>query len=145
MHRRIVPLIGSAVVSTILLMGALTACAAAPTGPVVALPNSYYLAPDKDLQTELVQHDGRRVLQGHVAAYAVSGNIVAGALGDVPHRRLYTNELPYAGGSETRYFILDTASGKLESGLGADAWHARLKELGVRPDFAIYPLLPWQQ
>jgi hypothetical protein len=111
---------------------------------VVALPNSYYLQPDKDQQTELVRRDGHRVLAGHVAAYAVSGNIVAGALGEVPSKRLYTNELPYAAGPDTRYFILDTSTGKLESGLDADTWHNRLKALGVRTDFSIYALLPWQ-
>jgi hypothetical protein len=122
----------------------LISCATAQSGPVVALPNSYYLQPDANLQTLLVRRNGTHVLAGHVAAYAVSGNIVAGALGDVPHNRLYTNELPYAGGPETRYFILDTAANKLESDLDADAWHKRLQELGVRSDFTIYPLLPWQ-
>jgi hypothetical protein len=127
-----------------MLMAGLTACASSPSGPVVALPNSYYLQPDKDLQTLLVRRDGRRILEGHVAAYAVSNQIVAGAVGDVPHKRLYTNELPYTGGPDTRYFILDTSTGKLETGLDADAWHARLKALGVRQDFSIYALLPWQ-
>jgi hypothetical protein len=136
--------IGSLVVAVALMMP-LASCAAAPTGPVVALPNSYYLSPDKGLQTELVRRDGRRVLPAHVAAYAVSGNIVAGALGDVPHNRLYTNELPYTAGPDTKYFILDTAAGKLESDLDEASWHKRLEELGVRKDFAIYPLLPWQQ
>jgi hypothetical protein len=134
---------GSAVIA-LMLMTSFFACATAPPGPVVALPNSYYMQPDKNLQTELVRRDGHRILPGHVAAYAVSGSIVAGALGDVPSKRLYTNELPYTGAPDTRYFILDTSTGKLESDLDADAWHNRLKALGVRPDFAIYALLPWQ-
>jgi hypothetical protein len=127
-------------------MAWLPACASVPSGPVIALPNSYYLQPaDKGQQTELVRRDGQRVLQGHVVAYAVSGHVVAGALGDAPHSRSYTNELPYKGSADTRYFILDTTTGKIESGLDEAAWHSRLKTLGVRDDFSIYTPLPWQQ
>jgi hypothetical protein len=143
MHTRSIRPLGSLAILALALMF-LISCATAQNGPVVALPNSYYLQPDKDLQTLLVRRNGSRVLQGHVAAYAVSGYIVAGALGDVPHNRLYTNELPYSGGADTRYFVLDTGTGKLESGLDADAWHKRLEALGVQSDFKIYPLLPWQ-
>jgi hypothetical protein len=145
MHRRSVQLIGSVAITAVLVTSSLTACAAAPSGPVVALPNSYYLQPDKGEQTQLVRRDGHRILPAHVAAYAVSGQIVAGALGDVASKRLYTNELPFKGESTTRYFILDTSTGKLESDLDLDSWHSRLKTLGVRDDFSIYPLLPWQQ
>lgn len=144
MRRRSIQWLGSVAV-TAQLVASLAACATTPSGPVVALPNSYYLQPDKGReQTELVRRDGHRMLNAHVAAYAVSGQIVAGALGDVPQKRKYTNELPYTGTPETRYFILDTSNGRLESGLDADTWHKRLKELGVRSDFLIYPLLPWQ-
>jgi hypothetical protein len=142
MSRRLSRFSGSVVLG--LLLTPLSACVAAPSGPVVALPNSYYLQPDRALQTELARRDGHRVLAQHVAAYAVSGAIVAGALGDVPQKRLYTNELPYTGGPGTRYFILDTSTGRLESGLDADAWHSRLKALGLPDDFAIYAVLPWQ-
>lgn len=131
-------------ISALALMS-LISCATAQTGPVVALPNSYYLQPDKGyLQTLLVRRNGHRMLKAHVAAYAVSGYIVAGAEGDVSSKRTYTNELPYTGGPDTRYFILDTTTGKLESDLDADTWHKRLVALGVHDDFKIYPLLPWQ-
>jgi len=144
MKRKSVRFISSTAI-TLMLLASLSGCAtAAASGPVVALPNSYYLQPDKNLQTELVSRSGHRVLDAHVAAYAVSSQIVAGAAGDVSPKRTYTNELPYTGGPDTRYFILDTSTGKVESGLTADAWHSRLKALGVREDFAIYPLLPWQ-
>jgi len=129
-----------------LALTSVISCATAPTGLVVALPNSYYLTPDKDgLQTQLVRRDGGHLLQGHVAAYAVSGQIVAGAVGDVQRGRLYTNEEPFKGGPDTRYFILDTGTGKLEFPLEEAAWRKRLQELGVQSDFKIYPLLPWQQ
>lgn len=143
MRKRPVYTICSLAVFTVVMMS-LVSCATAQTGPVVALPNSYYLQPDKHLQTVLVRRNGSRLLKGHVAAYAVSGYIVAGALGEVSPKRFYTNELPYSGGPNSRYFILDTNTGKLETNLPEDAWRKRLQELGVRSDFRIYPLLPWQ-
>lgn len=143
MRRRSVSSICSLAAFAVVLMS-LVSCATAQTGPVVALPNSYYLQPDKNLQTLLVRRNGHRLMKEHVAAYAVSGYIVAGALGDVKTKRTYTNEVPYTGGPDSRYFILDTTTGKLETDLDEAAWRKRLQELGVRPDFQIYPLLPWQ-
>jgi hypothetical protein len=118
---------------------------AGSSGPVVVLPNSYYLQPDEGGQTKLVKRDGKRVLPGTIAAYLVAGQFVVGAIGATPppgHQ--FTNDLEFAGTADTRYFILDTASGKLESGLDAAAWHKRLQELGQRDDLHIYPPLPWQ-
>jgi len=127
------------------LTGSLNAFAAKVTGPVVVLPNSYYLQPDTGGQTKLTKHDGSRLLPGTVAAYVVSGQYVVGAIGTVPaSSREYTNDLEFTGGPDTRYFILDTSSGKLESDLDAAAWHKRLQELNQRADLHIYPPLPWQ-
>jgi hypothetical protein len=128
-----------------LFMIAMSAYASSLSGPVVVLPNSYYLQPDDGGQTKLVKHDGKRVLPGTIAAYLVSGQLVVGAIGATPapgHQ--FTNDLEFAGTADTRYFILDTASGKLESGLDEAAWHKRLQELGQRADLHIYPPLPWQ-
>ena len=128
-----------------LFMIAVSAYAGSISGPVVVLPNSYYLQPDEAGQTRLVKRDGKRLLPGTIAAYVVSGQFVVGALGATPlpgHQ--FTNDLEFAGTADTRYFILDTASGKLESGLDEAAWHKRLQELGQRADLHIYPPLPWQ-
>jgi hypothetical protein len=128
-----------------LFLMAVSAYAASVSGPVVVLPNSYYLQPDEGGQTKLVKRDGKRVLPGTVAAYVVSGELVVGAIGSTPapgHQ--FTNDLDFTGTADTRYFILDTASGKLESGLDEAAWHKRLQELGQRSDLHIYPPLPWQ-
>jgi hypothetical protein len=128
-----------------LLMIAVSAYAASVSGPVVVLPNSYYLQPDEGGQTKLVKRDGKRLLPGTIAAYVVSGELVVGAIGATPppgHQ--FTNDLEFTGTPETRYFILDTATGKLESGLDEAAWHKRLQELGQRSDLHIYPPLPWQ-
>jgi hypothetical protein len=145
MHQRSVHQVGFAALAALLLTS-LISCATAPARPVVALPNGYYLQPDAQDQSQIVKRGGREVLPTSVAAYAVSGYLVAGALGDAPaSSRLYTNDLPFTGGPDTRYFILNTSSGKLESDLAGPAWHARLKELGVPSDFQIYPPLPWQQ
>jgi len=126
-------------------MISLSAFAATVSGPVVVLPNSYYLQPDQGGQTKLVKHNGSRLLPGTIAAYVVSGQIVIGALGPVPAAsRDITNDLEFTGTKDTRYFILDTASGKLETDLDEATWRMRIKELGLRTDLQIYPPLPWQ-
>jgi len=92
-----------------------------------------------------VKRDGSRLLPGHIAAYVVSGQLVFGALGDVPaSAHHFTNDLEFTGAADTKYFILDTASGKLESSLDETAWKKRIKELGLDFDVHIYPPLPWQ-
>jgi hypothetical protein len=91
-----------------------------------------------------VKHDGSRLLPGTIAAYAVSGQLVAGALGTVPPAgHQVTNDLDFTGTPDTRYFILDTGTGKLETDLDEAAWRKRLLELGQH-DMHIYPPLPWQ-
>ena len=113
---------------TSLLMITLSAFAATVSGPVVVLPNSYYLQPDQGGQTKLVKHNGSRLLPGTIAAYVVSGQIVIGALGPVPSdSRDITNDLEFTGTKDTRYFILDTATGKLETGLDEATWRTRIK------------------
>jgi hypothetical protein len=92
-----------------------------------------------------VKRDGTRLLPGTIAAYLVTGPIVTGALGETTATsRLYTNDLEFVGTAETRYFILDTSSGKLESNLDEATWRKRLQDLGQRSDLHIYPPLPWQ-
>ena len=128
-----------------ILASALSACADTRARPVVALPNGYYLQPDQDAQTELVKRDGHRVLPGPVAAYSVAGEIVTGASGKSVHEsHSYANDLPFHGGTDTRYFILDTRSGQLESNLEADAWRSKLAELGAPRAPELYAPLPWQ-
>jgi hypothetical protein len=118
--------------------------AMAASGPVVALPNGYYLQPNKADQTALAKRGGKVLLPGPIAAYAVSRFIVAGALGEPSTQaRSYTNDLPFKGKEDTKYFILDTASGKLESNLSQADWRRRLDELGVPASFDIYAPLPW--
>lgn len=145
MQVRFVRLVRS-VLFTSLFLVTLSATAASVTGPVVVLPNSYYLQPDKEGQTKLVKHDGSRLLPGHIAAYLVFGQVVVGAIGDVPPAvHQFTNDLEFTGGPDTKYFILDTTSGKLETNLDAAAWHKRIQELGLNSAVHIYPPLPWQQ
>ncbi len=128
-----------------LLMIALSAVAGTVAGQVVVLPNGYYLQPDQGGQTKLVKRNGNRAVPDTIAAYAVSGQYVAGALGKMPATGFqFANDLEFAGTADTRYFILDTFSGKLESNLAEPAWRSRLKDLGQRPDLNIYPPLPWQ-
>ncbi len=116
-----------------------------PARPVTVLPNGYYLECPKDDQSEIVKRGGKVVVPAPIAAYAVFRDIVAGALGPAPPASRRLSDLPFTGGADTRYFILDTATGKLESNLDAAAWHARLEELGAPSDFEIYSPLSWQE
>jgi hypothetical protein len=134
--------IATLVGSLALMLATFTAISAQTA--VVALPNGYYLQPDSKKQTELVKRGGRMVLPAPIAAYAVSSTIVAGAQGaTTDESRSYTNDLPFAGKAETRYFVLDTNSGKLEKDLDAAAWEQRLKDLGVPTPLKIYAPLKW--
>lgn len=144
MHRRFLHIVTSHVLAMV-LAASLISCATTPTRPVVVLPNGYYLQPDTQQQSQIIKRGGTIVVPAPIAAYAVSQYIVAGALGKAPvSARLYS-DLAYTGGADTRYFILDTTTGKLESDLTQADWSRRLKELGVPSDFQIYPPLPWQQ
>lgn len=133
-------------IALLLLAACLVAgCASTISGPVVALPNGYYLRPDKKQQTEIVKRGGRQVLRGPIAAYAVSGAIAAGAQGEPrAESRSYPNDLPFKGTSETRYFVLDTMSGRLDTDLDESAWRSRLAEVGAPSTMRIYAPLPWQ-
>jgi hypothetical protein len=123
----------------------LSACAGTHARQVIALPNGYYLEPNQKGQTELVKRSGHTVVPAPIAAYSVAGEIVAGALGGaMPEGRSYANDLPFHGGSDTRYFVLDTRSGRLDQGLDDAAWHKRLEELGAPHSLEIYPPLAWQ-
>ena len=122
----------------------LAACATAAQTPVVALPNGYYLQPDKQRQTEIVKRGGKVVLPAPIAAYAVSATVVAGAQGELSTKaNSYSNDLPFEAKPETRYFVLDTDSGKLDKDLDAAAWEQRLKALGVTTPLRIYAPLKW--
>ena len=129
---------------TAVLAMAVSSCASTKAQTLVALPNGYSLQPDKSAATEIVRRDGHLVIPAPIAAYAVFDNVVAGALGEPsPSSRLYTDDLAFSGGPDTRYFVLDTASGKLETNLDEAAWKSRLKELNVPAGFQIYAPLKW--
>ena len=122
----------------------LAACATSAQIAVVALPNGYYLQPDSKRQTEIVKRGGHVVLAGPIAAYAVSATVVAGAQGEPSAAsHSYTNDLPFEGKADTRYFVLDTDSGKLDSNLDAASWEQRLKALGITTPLRIYAPLKW--
>ncbi len=134
---RLITILGSLVL-------ALAACAISAQTAVVALPNGYYLQPDSKRQTELVKRGGRVVLKGPIAAYAVSSTVITGAQGQPSTAsNSYTNDLPFTASADTRYFVLDTDSGKLDTGLDASSWEQRLKALGVTTPLRIYAPLRW--
>jgi hypothetical protein len=118
-------------------------CVSAPP-LVVALPNGYYLQRDRHAQVELIKRGGRTIVRGPIAAYAVSGEVVGGCVGVWARGSYsYPNDTPMPDSPDCRYFILDTASGRLETGLDATAWHRQLKEVGAPESFPITaPVLP---
>jgi hypothetical protein len=128
----------------VLLILSVDACASRPSPAVVALPNGYYLQASKGDELSRVKSNGRAVVPGPIAAYAVSRNIVMGALGAPPPlARTYTNDLPFKGDANTRYFILDTLTGKLVTGLDEAAWKMQLTSLGVQGPIEVHtPFFP---
>ena len=122
----------------------LGACASTPSPFVVALPNGYYLQRDAASTIGLVRRDGRTILPGPLAAYAVSQNIVAGCVGEWPRRSFgYPNETPFPDSESCAYFILDTRSGRMETALSPAAWRSKLKDYGVPSSLRITaPILP---
>jgi hypothetical protein len=132
-------------IALVLLGAVLHACATASTPPlVVALPNGYYLQRDRDSHVGLVKRGGRQIVRGPIAAYAVSGEIVAGCVGEwPPHAFAYPNETPFPDSPDCRYFILDTPSGRLEMNMDPQTWRARLGEMGAPTSLRITaPVLP---
>lgn len=121
-----------------------TACVSTTTAAVIALPNGYYLEPTKSGGLALDKGSGHTVIPGPVAAYAVVRQVVTGALGEPPPLdRHYTNDLPYKGSADTRYFVLDTRTGKLDSGLDETAWKMRMTELQLPAAVELHsPIFP---
>jgi hypothetical protein len=57
--------------------------------------------------------------------------------------RHYTNDLPYKGSAATRYFVLDTRTGKLDTGLDEAAWKMRLAALELPSPVELHsPIFP---
>jgi hypothetical protein len=121
-----------------------SACASTTTASVIALPNGYYLMPTKSGGLSLDKGHGHSVVPGAVAAYAVVRQVVTGALGEPPPlNRHYTNDLPYKGSADTRYFVLDTRTGKLDTGLDEGAWKMRLTALELPSPVELHsPIFP---
>lgn len=122
----------------------LASCATAAAPFVVALPNGYYLQRDRASHVGLVTRSGRDVLRGPIAAYAVNKTLVAGCVGQWPRSSVaYPNETPFPDSADCRYFILDTESGRLETGLSPEAWRSRLRDYGAPQSLKITaPVLP---
>jgi hypothetical protein len=122
---------------------ALSACATPWSKSVVALPNGYYLRARQAGDIWIVKGDAHSAAVGPIAAYSVLNSVVAGALGEVPEvYRTHSNDLEFKGTTTTRYFLLDTASGKLESDLDEAAWQARVAPLSRLGPVRLYAPLP---
>ena len=103
----------------------------------VALPNSYYI--ERDRSGQLVVVDRReKVILAPLAGYAVSGSIVTGLVGAPYDGKSYPNDTPLPPSPEPRYFVLDTSTGRLQSGLAEANWKAQLMALGIQHTPELY-------
>ncbi len=117
-----------------------SACATTSAHSVIALPNGYYFQLNKAQQPAIVKSRGSTAVDGPIAAYCVYKDFVIGALGASPAQPgVYRNDSPFKGGPDTKYFVLDTDSGKIDSGLDEAALKSRLTSLGAPATLAIYP------
>jgi hypothetical protein len=99
------------------VIGSLVGCASAGTPPsVIVLPNGYEIVRNKASQPIIVKGGGRQVA-GPVGAYVVVRDVVMGV----------SQATPPSG-----YFLLETASGEVSTGLSEEDWKARLEQAGVK-------------
>ena len=133
-------IVSAAAFAVVLLIGG---CATAGQPAAVALPDGFYIQLDRSSETDIVRRGGPRVLDGPIAAYAVYQRFVVGAVGTWPNRSAgYANEARFPGSPDARYFILDTATGYVESGLSLEAWQKALASRQIPQDIPIRaPLL----
>jgi hypothetical protein len=109
---------------------------------VVVLPNGYLIDRDKSSKTRIVKRAGGVVVPGPIAAYGVFRDVVTGS---VASAAAGTADKADAGADKAapQYFVIDTASGKVDQNLDAAAWNSRLKELGAPASPNISPpILP---
>jgi hypothetical protein len=130
--------------AVLIALSILPFCVAALATPAIALPNGYYLQPTKTQQLALVKGSGSRAVLEPIAAYSVCGQAVIGATGaSLPLHREYTDDLPFKGAADTRYFVLNTETGKIESGLDEATWKTRVTPLCALTGTDLYaPILP---
>ena len=127
-----------------LLFMAVGACATSGSGAVVALPDGYYLQRDRASLVEIVNGNGRVVVPGPIAGYAVHRHIVTGCVANESRKSgSYPNDAPLGELADARYFVLDTRTGKITTGLNPADWKNRLKELDPTISADIWaPVLP---
>lgn len=110
---------------------------------VVALPNGHYLERDRAGNIQLVNRKGKKIVSEPIAGYAVYRLIVTGLVGpEVSSSGAYPNDVALPETDEPRYFVLDTSTGRLEKGLTAADWKAKMAELGVSSPAVKAPILP---
>ena len=121
-----------------------SSCATQGGSPfVVVLPNGYLIERDKSSQTRIVKRSGGLVVPGPIAAYGVYRDIVAGSVSSAPISAASLGTPAAAEQKPAHYFVLDTASGKIDNNLDAAAWNARLKALSAPTSPEISPpILP---
>jgi hypothetical protein len=133
-------LIRATALSATLLFAAFTVLAASQ--PSIALPNGHRIQRDKATQLEVTNRKGKRII-APITGYAVFGSIVTGLSGvEVKIPGAYPGDRPLPESKEAKYFVLDTKSELLETGLSLDAWKEKLKQLGVNAPEVRAPILP---
>ncbi len=116
----------SLAVGLVLFVGAgIASCATSGRSNfVVVLPNGYLIERNEAADPMLIKRSGGKVIPKPVAAYTVYRDVVTGIM---------KSSRPASGPAENQqdYFVLDTRSGQVNTGLAEAAWNGRLKELGV--------------
>ena len=105
---------------------------------VVVLPNGYLIDRDKTSQTRIVKRAGGVVVPGPIAAYGVYRDVVTGSVSSTTAGGA-DKPAPAADKATPHYFVIDTASGKVDRNLDTAAWNSRLKELGAPASLDISP------
>lgn len=105
-----------------------TAFAARIAPFVVALPNGYEIARQRDGQLAVLKRSNKSVVTAPLGTYAVVRDVVTGL---VPEPESQDAKANGKSRSTAGYFILKTATGELVQGLSEEDWKAQLKALGV--------------
>ena len=97
-------------------------------GAELKLPGGYALV-ETQPNEQVITRGADVIVFGNVDRYAISGDLVIGA---VTKPKPPAEEPDYYDDVRVGFFLLDTKTGMLASGLDESSWHQLLQKLGVR-------------
>ena len=111
--------IRTACLGVLLAIVSITGCATSRTDFVVALPNGYQIIRGKTSDPMIVKKNGGTVVPGPVARYTVVRDVVVGVV------------QPAGTDAKPAWFVLNTRTGELGTGLSESGYTERLKALNI--------------